>query len=159
MKRITTQVLWNIIAVALIFLFLNVNFPISPQNNMHTRNTNIEFEWVGLGNAKLDDNPQFTSPIEIEKNNLVIELMPGIYYWKTGLSKTHSFIIDSEVALDVTPALIGNETAYKIENKGNTRILLNVIGMITGKAVLEPDAVTYQENVSDIKEIEASQND
>jgi hypothetical protein len=31
--------------------------------------------------------------------------------------------------------------------------------MITGRIVLEPSAVTYQENVSDIEKISASQNE
>lgn len=159
MKRIAVQIFWNVLAIALIFLILNINFLISPKDGMHTRANKIEFEWIGMSNAKVDDNPQFTSAIEIEKNNPVVELKPGIYYWKAGLSKTRTFVVESEVALEVKPALIGNETTYRIENKGNTRILLNIIGMITGRAVLEPKAVTYQENVSDIKEIEASQND
>lgn len=157
-KRIVTQILWNIIAVAVIFLIINLNFPISPQNKMHTRSNKVTFEWIGLSNAKIDDNPEFISPIEINKNNPVVELKPGMYYWKAGLSRVHGFVIDSEVGIAVTPSKIGNETAYRIENKGNTRILLNIIGMITGRAVLEPDAVTYEKNVSNIKEIEAEEN-
>jgi hypothetical protein len=53
--------------------------------------------------------------------------------------------------------LIGNETAYRIENQGNTKLLVDVIGLITGRVVLEPDAVAY-ENSSGIQKIIASEN-
>lgn len=158
-KRIAAQILLNILVMAMIFLIINLNLPLYPEENMHTRNNKITFEWIGLGNAMIDDNPEFTSPITISKNNPVVELKPGTYHWKVGFSKVHGFVIDSEVGIAVTPSKIGNETTYRIENKGNARILLNIIGMITGRVVLEPDAVTYEKNISDIKEIKATQND
>jgi hypothetical protein len=89
----------------------------------------------------------------------VAELKPGVYYWKAGFGRTHQFTIDSEVSISVKPALMNNDTTYKIENQGNTKILLRVMGLITGNIILEPEAVTYQENVSGIEKIEASQND
>lgn len=159
MKRTVTQISLNIAVIASIFLFLNINFLVSPQDNMHTTNNAIKFEWIGMSNVKLDENPQFTSPIEIGKSNPAVELKPGTYYWKASLSRTRTFVIESEVALDVKPALVGNETAYRIENQGNTKILLNIIGLITGRVVLEPSAVTYEKNVSDIEKILAEQND
>lgn len=161
MKRTAIHILLNIATIAIIFLILNVNFQISPQDNMHTRSNRIKFEWFGLSNVKLDGNPEFSSPIEISQNSPVIELKPGNYYWKAGLSKTRSFVIDSEVSVAVNPAVLENETYYKIENQGNTKLLLDIIRNImglTGRVVLEPKAVTY-ENASGIQEIIASENE
>lgn len=161
MKRTAIYMLLNIVIIALIFLILNINLLIYPKENMHTRSNKIRFEWIGLSNVKLDDNPEFSSPIEISKKNPVIELKPGKYYWKAGLSKTQSFVIDSEVSVAVNPAVVENETSYRIENQGNTRVLLNIIRKImglTGRVVLEPNAVTY-ENASGIEKIIASENE
>lgn len=152
-------ILLNIAVIFLILLIANMNFLVFPNDKMNTRNNIVRFEWIGLSNVKVDDNPQFTSPIEITKSNPVAELKPGEYYWKAGLSGVRSFVIDSEVGISVSPESEGNKTSYRIENKGNTRILLNVIGLITGRVILEPNAITYQENVSEIEKIEASENE
>lgn len=160
------QIIYNLLAIALLIVLLNFNILLYPEKGMQTRNTTIKFAWLGLTSyAKIDENPQFTSPLVIERENPVAELKPGTYYWKAGLSRIHSFIIESEVALEVKPALIENETAYRIENQGNTRILLNIIRNImglTGRAVavleLEPNASTY-ENASGIEKIIASENE
>jgi len=152
-------VLLNMAIISLLFVILNSSLLIYPKENAHTRNSRMELEWIGMNNAKLDENPQFTSPVAIEKNSPVIELKPGTYYWKSGFGRTHKFTIDSEVSISVTSSSIENETAYRIENQGNTRVLLDIIGLITGRVILEPDAVAYQKNVSEIKKIEASQNE
>jgi hypothetical protein len=149
----------NVAVISLLLIILNSSLLVYPKENLHTRNSKIAFEWIGINNAKLDDNPYFTSPVAIEKNNPVIELNPGIYYWKSGFGRTHKFTIESEVSISVTSSSIENETAYRIENQGNTRVLLDLIGLITGRVILEPNAVTYEKNVSDIEKIVASQNE
>jgi hypothetical protein len=161
-KMLKKQVLLNLAVVIIIILLVNLGIQLKPAN-MHTTNTSVKFEWTGLTSyALVDENPEFTSPVKVQKS-AELQLKPGTYYWCVPfmgkcISK-QKFAIDSEVALDVKPALIGNETAYRIENKGNTRILLNIIGIFTGKAVLEPNAVTYEKNASGIQNITASENE
>ncbi len=158
-RQLALQLAFSIIVFIAFILLVNTNILISPKSGMHTKNTTISFEWFGLSNALVDDNPEFTSPILISKSNPVAELKPCTYYWKAGFGRTHQFTIDSEVSISVKPALMNNDTTYKIQNQGNTKILLRVMGLITGNIILEPEAVTYQENVSGIEKIEASQND
>jgi len=158
MRIISIILILNITVIALFFLIFNVNFLITPQNKIHTTNK-IEFKWIGFGNAIIDENPDFTSPLEIQKGKSA-ELKPGTYYWKAGLlSEKRVIVVDSEVAVAVTPSTLENETAYRIHNQGNTRILLSIIGRVTGYAVLEPDALTYEKNASQIEKISASQNE
>jgi len=158
-RQLALQLAFSIIIFIAFILLVNTNILISPKQWMQTKNTTIRFEWFGLSNALVDNNPGFTSPVLISKINPVAELKPGVYYWKAGFSGVNQFVIESEVGVAVKPALLNNETAYKIENQGNTKILLRVMGLITGNIILEPEAVTYQENVSGIEKIEASQND
>jgi len=158
-RQLALQLAFSIIVFIAIILLVNTSILISPKSGMHTKNTTISFEWVGLNDALVDENPGFTSPVLISKNNPVAELKPGIYYWKSGFGRAHQFTIDSEVSISVNPALMNNDTTYKIENQGNTKILVKIVGLITGNIILEPEAITYQENVSGIEKIEASQND
>lgn len=157
MKRIAIQLAVNLIVIIAILLIANLSILIYPKEGTHTRDTKVNFEWVGLSDVKIDDNPSFVSPVIVRKNNPIAELKPGMYYWKSGFSKTHSFVVDSEVTVSVTEGTIANETKYRIENKGNTRILLRLIGMITGQTILEPNAVAYQDNVSEIEKIEVQE--
>ena len=156
-RQLALQLAFSIIVFIAFILLVNTNILISPRSGMHTKNTTISFEWFGLSNALVDDSPEFTSPIMISKINPVAELKPSTYYWKAGFGRTHQFTIDSEVSISVKPALMNNDTTYKIENQGNTKILLKIMGLITGNIILEPDTVTYQENASDIERIEVSQ--
>jgi len=158
-RQLALQLAFSIIVFIAFILLVNTNILISPKSGMHTKDKKIIFEWFGLSNALVDDSPEFTSPVLISKINPVAELKPGTYYWKAGFGRTHQFTIDSEVSISVKPALMNNDTTYKIQNQGNTKILLRVMGLITGNIILEPEAVTYQENVSGIEKIEASQND
>ena len=129
--------LFDIIAVALIFLLANTNILLSP-SQISTTSQNISFNWVGLQQKiMIDDNLQFTSPIITERKS--IELEPGTYYWKTtGLSIAKQFTIDSEVGLIIEQK---NKTTYSARNTGNIRELISIIkkgtGFITGQAILE----------------------
>src|SRR3989338_2277002 len=87
-------ILLNMAVISLLFIALNLSLLIYPEENARTRDSRIAFEWIGMNNAKLDENPQFTSPVEIEKNNPTIELKPGVYYWKSGLGRTHKFTVE-----------------------------------------------------------------
>jgi hypothetical protein len=141
------QIVINIVAIALFVLLLNLSILVYPQDGMQTRNTMLNFRWIGFSSyAIIDDNPSFTSPIRIEKNQ-PIELSPGTYYWcvpflKGCLQKT-SFEVESEVS--VTGKKItegGGNAAYQINNTGNiaTKIeTINLLGrLITGLFILEP---------------------
>ncbi len=161
-RMLKKQIICNLAAIALLIVLLNFSILVYPKQGMQTRNTTIKFAWFGLASYALaDDNTEFTSPVFVERKNPVAELKPGTYYWKAGLGKTRSFVIESEVSVSVTPALLENETTYRVENQGNTRIMLNIIRNImgiTGRVVLEPNAVTY-ENASGAEKIIASENE
>ena len=161
-KAMKKQITLNILAIALFVILLNFSIMLSPEKNMETRDNLLNFRWIGFSSyALVDDNPDFVSPIKVEKASPV-ELAPGKYYWCVpffnSCLKKDSFEIISEVGLSVTTGKIENETVYRIENKGNTRVLLGWVGLITGQAILEPDAVAY-ENASKIEKITASQNE
>jgi hypothetical protein len=156
-NQLALQVAFSIVALIAIVLIANTNILINPISGMQTKTNKVSLEWFGLSDALVDDNPEFSSPIIVQKNNPTIELAPGVYYWKAGFSVPREFVIKSEVTVSVQPALLNNEEAYRIENKGNTKILLKVLGMITGNIILEPEAIAYQKNVSDIEKIEVSE--
>ncbi|MFH0831360.1 MAG: hypothetical protein V1886_00625 [archaeon] len=162
-KILKTQIVLNIAAIIMFVVILNFSILLSPSQGMQTRGSSVSFSWLGFASSALvDDNPDFTSPIIAEKNRQ-IELKPGTYYWCVQFMgkclDKQEFAINSDVVIDVKTAVIDNETAYRIENKGNTRVMLNIIGMLTGKAILEPDAVIYEKNSSDITKIIASENE
>ena len=58
-------ILLNMAVISLLFIALNLSLLIYPEENARTRDSRIAFEWIGMNNAKLDENPQFTSPVEI----------------------------------------------------------------------------------------------
>ena len=149
----------NVLVITLIFLIANSSLLLSPLNDAHTNSNFVRFEWLGASSALVDGNPEFTSPVEITKQNNEVELKPGTYYWKAGLSEVRSFTIDSEVSVAVIPATLDNESSYRIVNQGNTKILLNMVGLITGRIILEPDAAAYQKNVSGIDKIIVEENE
>lgn len=152
--RMKKQVIFNIAVIALLVLLFNFSISISPQEGMQTRNTALSFRWMGITSyAIVDDNPDFTSPIIVEKDKEV-ELEPGKYYWCVPIFnncvKKSTFEIESEVSLVSKEIETGEENAsYLIENTGNTaeRIeIKNLLGrMLTGFFILEPHATNVVE--------------
>lgn len=74
----------------------------------------------------IDDNNEFTSPEQfIVKDGLVINLKPGVYYWKAESvlkSEVRKLTINSEIDLKLRKM----ESGYGITNAGNTRLDVEV---------------------------------
>lgn len=89
----------------------------------------------------IDDNLDFTSPQKIiVKDNIVVHMQPGTYYWKVeGAldSQIRSFSVNSVVDL----RLEDNGNGYDIVNGGNTMLDVEVYdqGTLTGRVVLDTD--------------------
>jgi len=149
-KMLRNQIILNLVVIALIIIILNSSIAIYPIEGMRTRNTSIKFAWLGLASyAVVDDNPDFTSPIVVEKNEMV-ELEPGEYYWCIPFFYTclqrKSFTIESEVSLTGKKIeTLGENVTYLVENTGNTPSKVevrNLLGrLITGLFILEPKAI------------------
>jgi len=124
---------------------------IAPADKLETTNNSILFSFEKANAILIDDNLNFTSPEKIYvKDNLVINLMPGIYYWKIeGIlkeSEVRELTIKSEVNLKL------KEAGEKIEvvNAGNTILNVDIYDkkIYTGSVVL---GIGEAENVSGTK--------
>jgi len=117
-----------VIGVSFVLVLLAVNYArplvIFPVNDFSTTNDSVLFSFQKGNVIEIDDNPNFTSPQKISAtNNLVINLEPGLYYWKVeGIldSSVRTINIKSRVDLKLKDA--GSQ--YQLVNAGNT--LLNV---------------------------------
>jgi hypothetical protein len=164
-SRVKKQVFFNILLIALLLFVLNSSILIYPFEGMQTRNTTIDFKWLGfVSYALVDDNPDFTSPLIVEKGK-VIELKPSKYYWcvpffKNCLRKA-SFEIQSEVSLVGRKIKAEEENAtYMIENTGNVAAKVEIKNLLnkllTGLFILEPHATKLLE-INETANIIASQ--
>lgn len=99
---------------------------IAPLDGFVTTNSTVLFSIEKAGIILVDDNANFTSPERFEvKDGLVINLKPGVYYWKVvGIlkSETRKLTINSEVDLKLKRLGEG----YEITNAGNTRLDVEV---------------------------------
>jgi len=133
---ITIPIIFSLLSLLIIAFFI-VNIPLEPRYGMHTTNTTLTFQWLGFASkAFIDDNPEFSSPVIVEKNKTMV-FKPGEYYWKTKmLSPTNKFTIDSEVAISVESD--AEKNIKKIRNVGNIELLLEIFKnfVLTGQAVL-----------------------
>ena len=97
---------------------------IYPVDDLKTNENLILFSFEKGETILIDDNLGFTSPEKIyAENNLVINLKPGVYYWKIeGIldSEIRKLTIESEIDLRI----IDENDSYSIINAGN--IPLNV---------------------------------
>ena len=114
---------------------------IEPIDNLQTLNTSVLFSFEKGNAIYIDDNQEFTSPEKVyAKDNLVINLKPGKYYWKVeGIlsSEIRSLTIQSEVDLKLKEA--GNN--YEVVNSGNTRLKVNLYNdnTLVGNVILDVD--------------------
>ena len=101
---------------------------LSPEDDLITKDTNVLFEFEKAGVILIDDNLDFTSPEKIyAEDNLVINLKPGIYYWKLeGVlsSEIRKLTIQSEVDLKLRESSDGDN--YEIVNAGNTKLNVDI---------------------------------
>ena len=132
---------------------------IAPIPDLHTAETSVLFEFEKANLILIDDNPGFTSPEKIfVKDNLVINLKPGVYYWKIQgslQSEVRKITIESEIELMVRKSAEDN---YEIVNAGNTRLNVDIYQneKLTGSIVLDVDE---DEEVSGTKFIGGQENE
>ncbi len=134
-----------VIGITLVGLLFLVGYAqpliISPNNELVSSNNSVLFSFDKASYLLLDENPEFTSPEKIYvKNNLVINLKPGTYYWKIlGVlqSEVRKLTIKSKVELKFRENLENN--SYDVVNAGNTRLLVNVFNNtnLIGNVVLD----------------------
>lgn len=137
-----------IVVGSLIFIMWLVGYSrplvIAPINDMNTTSTSVLFEFEKADLILIDDNLEFTSPDEIYvKDNLVVNLKPGIYYWKAKgslESQVRKLTILSEVNLKIKE---GNDKV-ELVNSGNTELEVNIYNQDTlvGNVSLSVDEST-----------------
>ena len=114
---------------------------IAPVDGLQTTETAVLFEFEKANLILIDDNLSFTSPQEIyAEDNLVINLKPGIYYWKiigARESEVRELTVESEIDLKIKES--GQN--YSVVNAGNTRLNVDIYdrGELKGKIVLDVD--------------------
>jgi len=114
---------------------------IAPIDNFVTTNNSVLFAFDKANIIYLDDNINFTSPERIyAKDNLLINLKPGKYYWKiegVGQSEIRELTIKSSIDLRLREV---NET-YEIVNSGNSKLNVEIYdkGSLVGNVVLDVD--------------------
>ena len=133
---------------------------IAPISDFNTTETSVLFEFEKANLILIDDNPEFTSPEEIfVKDNLVINLKPGVYYWKvqgTLQSEVRKLTIESEVDLRLRKG--AEKDNYEIVNAGNTRLNVDIYenNVLTKNVVL---GVEETKEVSGTKFIGGEKNE
>lgn len=115
---------------------------IAPFDDYENSNGSVLFSFEKADLILIDNNLEFSSPQEIYvENNLVVNLKPGIYYWKVvGAleSDIRKFTIKSEIDLSLKEIENGN---FEVVNSGNEKLDVDVYekGKLTGKVVLDVD--------------------
>jgi len=115
---------------------------IAPINEYSTSNTSILFSFSKADVIFIDDNLEFTSPMKIyAKDNLVINLQPGKYYWKVeGALPSEVRMLQIESAIDLKLRPINDK--YEVINAGNAELDVKIYnnGSEIGRAVLGVDS-------------------
>ena len=117
---------------------------IAPLPGFVTADTSVLFEFEKADLILIDDNPDFTSPDRIyAEDNLVINLKPGVYYWKVqGIAGTESEIRELTILSEVNLKLKQvSEGMYEVVNAGNVELDVEVYDdkEIVGNIVLGID--------------------
>jgi len=115
---------------------------IAPADKFETTNNSILFSFEKANVILIDDNLNFTSPEKIYvTDNLIINLKPGVYYWKIeGIikeSEVRELTIKSEVNLKLKES---GET-FEVVNAGNTQLNVDIYdkNLYTGSVILKVD--------------------
>ena len=115
---------------------------IAPLDDYVTSDSSVLFEFEKADLVLIDENLDFSSPREIYvEDNIVINLEPGIYYWKVAgalESSARQLTIESEVNLKIKAAEDGT---YEVVNSGSSKLDVDVYdkGVLTGKITLDVD--------------------
>ncbi len=115
-----------IVGTAFLLLFL-VGYVrplvIAPLDGLKTTENSVLFSFEKADTILIDDNIEFTSPEKIHvKDNLIVNLKPGTYYWKVqGISQSEirKLTIESEIDLKLKEKDL-EKGVYDIVNAGNT---------------------------------------
>ncbi|OIO40747.1 hypothetical protein AUJ10_02070 [Candidatus Pacearchaeota archaeon CG1_02_31_27] len=163
-KKARWFIAWIIfLIVFLIFAFINIPLKekiISEDGKV------VQLSWIGTSkDVVIDENREFSSPRlftagfgKFGINKVLVDLKPGIYYWKAsgGITFVRKIEIQSLVGINVER----NESHYEIQNTGNVGLSVNIKQKsgITGGVILdynEKENVQAEEN----SEIIAYQNE
>ncbi len=134
--------------LVLVAYFVGYSQPnvIAPIDNFVTGERAVLFSFEKGEVILIDDNPDFSSPDEIYvEDNLVINLKPGIYYWRVlgelGKSEARQLTIESEISLKLRKSPDDKNESYEIVNAGNEVLNVDIyeFGKLSGNAVLEVD--------------------
>ena len=119
---------------------------IAPIDDSTTTETSVLFEFEKANLILIDDNLEFSSPDKIYvKNNLIVNLKPGVYYWKvegTLPSEVRKLTIESEIDLKLKEKESDSGEKYEVVNSGNTRLNVDIYGaddQLIGNVILERD--------------------
>ena len=122
---------------------------LSPIDNFETTETAVLFEFEKANVILLDDNSQLSSPDKIYvENNLIINLKPGVYYWKVEgalESEVRKITIESEIDL----ILKESDDGFEVANAGNTRFNVDIYGAddkLIGNVILDVGKTKNVEN-------------
>lgn len=142
-KKVIYGIDFLIIVGTLATLFFSIGYVqpllIQPIDGLETTNSSVLFSFEKASAILIDDNPEFSSPDVINaRNDAVINLKPGIYYWKLdGVleSDVRKFTILSEIELKLREF----EDGYEVVNAGNTRLNVDIYSedVLTGSIVLD----------------------
>jgi hypothetical protein len=123
------------------FIGYSTPLVIAPIDGFNTTDTSVLFSFDRAEVVLIDDNIKFTSPQEIHvENNIVINLKPGVYYWKVKgalSSEVRQLTIESEIDLKLRES----EKGYEVVNSGNENLEVDIYeqGRFTGNVVLNID--------------------
>ncbi len=129
---------------------------IAPFDDYESLNGEILFEFEGADILMIDDNVDFSSPEEYNVDNgLVLELEPGVYYWKVvGVlgSEVRMLTINSKVEL----MLVESGSGWGVVNAGNVRLNVDVYD---GKELIERKKLAVGDNVKGGDKFVGQQNE
>ena len=115
-------------AIVIIALLVGFRTPyvIFPQDNLTTNEDTILFSFGNAEEILIDDNQNFTSPKILKvKDDLLISLEPGVYYWKVrGIldSDVRKLTIQSVIDLKMSKT----DEGYVLKNAGNKNLNIEV---------------------------------
>lgn len=99
---------------------------IAPIDGEITSNDSILFKFEKANLILIDDNLEFSSPEEIYvKDNLIVRLSPGVYYWKVA-GAVESSVRKLEILSNVDLQIRENKEGYELINAGNVRLSVDV---------------------------------